>query len=62
MQDIVDRLHALKVQVVPWTVNTPEEWQRLLDMGVDGIITDVPDELIQFLSTKLDFSKPSERN
>ena len=48
-KDIVDRLHKMKVQVMPWTVNTPDEWQRLLAMGVDGIITDVPDDLILFI-------------
>lgn len=26
-----------------WTVNNPEEIMRLLTLGVEGIITDVPD-------------------
>ncbi len=31
--------------VLPWTVNQRADMQRLLDMGVDGIITDFPDVL-----------------
>ena len=29
--------------VIPWTVNRVDEMKRLLEMGVDGIITDYPD-------------------
>lgn len=29
--------------VIPWTINRVEEMKRLLEMGVDGIITDYPD-------------------
>jgi glycerophosphoryl diester phosphodiesterase len=28
------------IQVVPWTVNTPEIKEQLLQMGIDGVITD----------------------
>jgi glycerophosphoryl diester phosphodiesterase len=45
----VEAAHAAKLQVVPWTANTPEEWQRLLDCGVDAIISDDPAELVKFL-------------
>ncbi|NNF21323.1 MAG: glycerophosphodiester phosphodiesterase, partial [Saprospiraceae bacterium] len=27
----------------PWTINKKEDMQRLVDWGVDGIITDYPD-------------------
>jgi glycerophosphoryl diester phosphodiesterase len=30
-----------------WTVNEPEEMQELIDFGVDGIITDFPDRLLE---------------
>lgn len=39
-------------RVVVWTVNDPKQWAALIDMGVDGIITDFPDELIKFLDDR----------
>ena len=50
--EIVSRLHELGVTVVPWTVNDPADWQKLLDMKVDGIISDDPLALITFLKSK----------
>lgn len=45
----VDALHKLGVRVIPWTANTPAEWRKLIDAGVDGIITDDPQALMEFL-------------
>ncbi len=44
--------HDLGVRVVVWTVNDPDEMARLLDMGVDGIITDYPDRLLALLRAR----------
>ena len=41
----VRRMHAADYQVHVWTVNSFRQMHRLLDMGVDGIITDRPDAL-----------------
>ncbi len=45
----VRQVQAAGARVLPWTVNQPEHWQRLLDWGVDGLTTDVPDQLATFL-------------
>jgi glycerophosphoryl diester phosphodiesterase len=31
------------MKVIPWTVNERSAMERLVEMGVDGIITDFPD-------------------
>ena len=41
--DMVDRAHELGLKVVPWTVDDRDTVAALMDMGVDGIITDYPD-------------------
>ncbi|WP_411074165.1 glycerophosphodiester phosphodiesterase [Streptomyces sp. cmx-4-7] len=43
--EIVAELHAAGVSVNVWTVNEPERWRALADLGVDGIITDRATEL-----------------
>ena len=38
----MEEAHQLGMKVVPWTVNSPRDMNMLIDMGVDGIITDRP--------------------
>lgn len=40
--ETVAALHEKGMKVIPWTVNTTEQMAILLDLGVDGIITDYP--------------------
>ena len=47
--EMVRQAHAVGVRVLPWTVNEPEQWRRLIDWGVDGITTDYPDRLAERL-------------
>jgi glycerophosphoryl diester phosphodiesterase len=44
--------HALGLKVLPWTVNDPSEMRRLIELGVDGIVTDYPDRLRAVTSEK----------
>jgi glycerophosphoryl diester phosphodiesterase len=41
----VKHAHELGLLFIPWTVNEPAEMRKLIDWGVDGIITDYPDRL-----------------
>lgn len=44
--------HELGLQVIPWTVNDEAEMRRLMELGVDGIITDYPDRLREVMRAK----------
>jgi glycerophosphoryl diester phosphodiesterase len=41
--ELVTEARALGLAVIPWTVNEPSDIERMLDLGVDGLITDYPD-------------------
>jgi glycerophosphoryl diester phosphodiesterase len=44
--------HALGLKVLPWTVNERGDMRSLIDLGVDGIITDYPDRLRGVMAEK----------
>lgn len=44
--------HQAGLQVVPWTADTPEDWDMLIQAKVDAIISDDPAELIAHLKKR----------
>ena len=58
--DLVKEAHALGLKVIPWTANKTEDMARLIDWGVDGLITDRPDFLRDVMAGKnLPLPKPT---
>ncbi len=47
--ETIAEAHAMGFAVAPWTVNDEAEMQRLIDAGVDAIITDLPNVLLERL-------------
>lgn len=45
--ELVAKCRANNTRLIPWTVNTKEDMQRLIKMGVNGIITDFPNYLTE---------------
>lgn len=49
-QYLIDKIHKQGLFVFYWTINTKKEMKQLIEKGVDGIITDRPDLLIELLN------------
>jgi glycerophosphoryl diester phosphodiesterase len=47
--DFVSGASDHNIEVHPWTINTREDMERLLETGVQGMITDYPDVLLELL-------------
>jgi glycerophosphoryl diester phosphodiesterase len=50
--DLVARAHNAGLRMIVWTVNDQTTMHRLLDHGVDGVITDRPDLLREVLISR----------
>jgi len=48
----VDNAHEENLQVHVWTIDDPAEMNRLIDLGVDGIMTDKPALLKEILTER----------
>jgi glycerophosphoryl diester phosphodiesterase len=59
--ELVDEAHLLGLQVMPWTVNRPDDMRRLIGFGVDGLISDRPD-LVRCVLDEEGFTVPPVRS
>jgi len=41
---MIKQAHNSGIKIIPWTVNDMKKMQELLELGVDGIITDYPNK------------------
>ena len=48
----VAEAHASGLKVIPWTVNDPTDMAAVIDMQIDGLITDYPDRARTVLAGK----------
>jgi glycerophosphoryl diester phosphodiesterase len=48
-RDFVEAAHGRNLRVHAWTINDEGDMRRLIDMGVDGVMTDYPDRLLRVL-------------
>jgi glycerophosphoryl diester phosphodiesterase len=51
-RSLVDEAHEAGLQVLAWTLNEPWQMRYMISTGVDGIITDYPDRLLEVLRDK----------
>jgi glycerophosphoryl diester phosphodiesterase len=49
-KDFVETARRLNLKVHVWTINDAEDMKRLIEMKVDGIMTDYPDRLLKILN------------
>ena len=49
---VVEAAHRRNLKIHVWTVNETTDMQRLIDLGVDGIMTDYPDRLLNLLGRR----------
>jgi glycerophosphoryl diester phosphodiesterase len=52
-KEFVDTAHRRNLKVHVWTINETADMQRLIEMGVDGIMTDYPDRLLTLLGRQM---------
>jgi len=49
--NMVAAAHKDHVQVIPWTVNDEDKMKTLINLKVDGIISDYPDRLVKLIGS-----------
>jgi glycerophosphoryl diester phosphodiesterase len=49
-QNMVDRAHADGMKIVTWTVDEKEQMRRVIDMGVEAVISNYPNRLLEVVA------------
>jgi glycerophosphoryl diester phosphodiesterase len=49
----IEKIKKAGFKLYPWTVNTHENILNLIDLGVDGIITDYPERVLNLWNPSL---------
>lgn len=47
-RSLIEGAHANSIKIIAWNVNTVEEIEAMLQLGVDGIETDYPDRVLKY--------------
>lgn len=50
--EVVAEIKSFDISIYPWTVDEPQDFQTMLALGVDGILSNHPDRLKTFLKTQ----------
>ncbi len=65
-KDVIDAAHGSSLKVNVWTPNKKPEWEELISQGVDGIVTDDPKALSDYLIRRglrrISFKKKGNRS
>ncbi len=56
-KDFIETARRLNLKVHVWTINDAQDMQRLIEMRVDGIMTDYPDRLLKILGSNSNLIK-----
>lgn len=51
-REMIEEVHGEGLKVVPWTANEEPEIDRLIELGVDGIISDYPEKVVAVLNKR----------
>lgn len=49
-EDLVERAHADGMKIVTWTVDEKEQMRKVIDLGVEAVISNYPDRLLQVVA------------
>lgn len=49
--ELIESYHQMGLKVIPWTVNETTDILLMIDWGVDGIISDYPDRLLEIVNS-----------